>query len=393
MRNRRTARGAASVVVVGVDAIGMGLIRECLGTEAVLPTHATPYGEAAQVVRKTRPNVVVMGFDIDFDEAVRLGQGLSAEMASLHMVAISSRTDPERIRAAMRAGYREFVVLPEDADLLRRAVHESASDDGAEGEVGELIAFVGTKGGAGVSFLTVNMAAELSAIERVAVVDLDFSMGDIAAFLDLEPSNSIHDVLRDLDRIDERMLAGSVTVHPSKVHVLAQPTELVDHDEIHGEDIMRVLSVAAEAYQYVLVDCGTRVDEATLTTTSVADTIMLVTTPDVVAVRNAWRRVQLMERIGIDKSAIRLVVNKWGRQNELRIADIESNLQLKVAATISRDDQGCAHAVNKGQLLRSLAPRSAALKDISAALDLLTGDAEVVTTGGSKSFWGGLFGG
>jgi len=371
----------------------MGLIRECLGTEAVLPTHATPYEEAAQVVRKTRPNVVVMGFDIHFEEAVRLGQALTADSSSLHMVAISSHADPERIRAAMRAGYREFVVLPEDADLLRRAVHESAVDEGTEGEVGELIAFVGTKGGAGVSFLTVNMAAELSAIERVAVVDLDFSMGDIAAFLDLEPSSSIHDVLRDLDRLDERMLAGNVTVHPSKVHVLAQPTELVDHGEIHSEDIMRVLSAAAEAYQYVLVDCGSRVDEATLTTTSVADTIMLVTTPDVVAVRNAWRRVQLMERIGIDKSAIRLVVNKWDRQNELRIADIESNLQLKVAATIRRDDNGAARAVNKGQLLRDLAPRSPAYKDITAGLDLLTGEAETVASDSSKSFWGGLFGG
>jgi len=393
MRHRRVARGAASVVVVGVDAVGMGLIRECLGTEAVLPTHATPYEEAAQVVRKTRPNVVVMGFDIHFEEAVRLGQALTADSSSLHMVAISSHADPERIRAAMRAGYREFVVLPEDADLLRRAVHESAVDEGTESEVGELIAFVGTKGGAGVSFLTVNMAAELSAIERVAVVDLDFSMGDIAAFLDLEPSSSIHDVLRDLDRLDERMLAGNVTVHPSKVHVLAQPTELVDHGEIHSEDIMRVLSAAAEAYQYVLVDCGSRVDEATLTTTSVADTIMLVTTPDVVAVRNAWRRVQLMERIGIDKSAIRLVVNKWDRQNELRIADIESNLQLKVAATIRRDDNGAARAVNKGQLLRDLAPRSPAYKDITAGLDLLTGEAETVASDSSKSFWGGLFGG
>ena len=86
------------------------------------------------------------------------------------------------------------------------------------------------------------------------------------------------------------------------------------------------------------------------------------------------------------------MVNKWGRQNELRIADIESNLQLKVAATIARDDHNCAHAVNKGQLLRTLAPRSATLKDINLALDLLTGDAEVVASGESKSFWGGLFG-
>jgi len=393
MRSRRVARGAASVVVVGVDAIGMGLIRECLGTEAVLPTQATPYEDAAQVVRKTRPNVVVMGFDIDFDEAVRLGSYLANESPSLHMVAISSRTDPERIRAAMRTGYREYVVLPEDADLLRRAVHESAYGDDEEGEQGELIAIVGSKGGCGVSFLTINIAAELSAIERVVVLDLDFSMGDIAAFLDLEPNNSIHDVLRDLDRLDERMLAGSVTVHPSKVHVLAQPTELVNHEEVHGEDIMRVLSTAAETYQYVLADCGGRIDLSTLTTTSVADRVILVTTPDVVSVRNAWRRLQLMDRLGVERDAIRLVVNKWGRNAELRLADIEKNLQCKVAATIALDDQNCSRAVNKGRLLREVAPRSPVLKDIAATLDIITDGAEAVEPASTKSFWGGLFGG
>ena len=393
MRSRRVARGAASVVVVGVDAIGMGLIRECLGTEAVLPTQATPYEDAAQVVRKTRPNVVIMGFDIDFDEAVRLGQFLASESSSLHMVAISSRTDPERIRAAMRAGYREYVVLPEDADLLRRAVHESAFADEEEGDHGDLIAVVGSKGGCGVSFLTINIAAELSAIERVVVLDLDFSMGDIASFLDLEPSNSIHDVLRDIDRLDERMLAGSVTVHPSKVHVLAQPTELVNHEEVHGEDIMRVLSTAAEAYQYVIVDCGGRIDMSTLTTTSVADRVILVTTPDVVAVRNTWRRLQLMDRLGVDRDAVRLIVNKWGRNSELSIGDIEKNLQCKVAATVSRDDAGCVQAVSKGRLLRDVAPRSGVLKDITATLDIITDGAETVEPASTKSFLGRLFGG
>ena len=43
MRYRNQTRGAASVVVIGVNTHGMGLIRECLGTEAVLPTKSTPY--------------------------------------------------------------------------------------------------------------------------------------------------------------------------------------------------------------------------------------------------------------------------------------------------------------------------------------------------------------
>ena len=313
MRNRSTSAGAASVVVVGVDQQGMGLIRECLGTEAVLPTHATSYMDAPQVVRKTRPNVVVMGFDVQFEAAVELGAVLTRELPGLQMVAISERNDSERIRAAMRAGYREYVVLPEDGDLLRRAVHEAAYGSDGGDDTADVIAVVGSKGGCGVSLLTVNLAAELSPVHRVCVLDLDFSMGDAAGFLDLQPQSSIHDLLRSLDRLDERMFAGSVVVHPSKVHVLAQPTELMEFEEVRGDDVLAVLRAAARAYQYVLADCGGRIDEATLMATTVADLVILVTTPGVVAVKNAWRRLQLMERLGIEKEHVRLVVNQWGR--------------------------------------------------------------------------------
>lgn len=388
MRKRQIASGAASVVVVGVDPRGMGLIRECLGTEAVLPTNSTPYLDSPQVVKKTRPNVVIMGFDGDFDEAVRLGPLLAGEVRGLHMVAISQRTDPERIRAAMRAGYREYVVLPEDADLLRKAVHESAFGVKDDEEQGEVIALVGSKGGAGVSFLTVHLAAELSPVHRVCVVDMDFSMGDIAAFLDLQPTKSIYDLLHNLDRLDQRFLAGSVLVHPSKVHVLPQPTELVDREEIHGDDILRVLTATAQAYQYVLVDCGGRIDETTLTATSVSDLVVIVTTPDVVAVKNAWRRLKMMERLGVPKDTIRLVVNKWPKSSELSIKDIESNLEIPVAATISADVAACQKAVDMGRLIRDVDRKSSAARDISAAVELITtGAPRIGPAPTARPFW------
>ncbi len=389
MRNRRTSVGAASVVVVGVDNRGMGLIRECLGTEAVLPTHATPYGDAVQVVRKSGPTVIIMGFDADFDGAVRLGSALKREHPNLTLVALSERADPERIRAAMRAGYREYVVLPEDSDLLRKAVHEGAYGARVDEGTGEVVALVGTKGGCGVSLLTVNLAAALSSLHRVCVLDLDFSMGDVAAFLDLEPRTSIHDLLQNLDRLDERMLSGSVVVHPSKVHVLAQPTELEQVDEVRGEDALAVLRTAASAYQYVLVDCGGRIDEATLMATTVADRVLLVTLPTVAAVKNCWRRLQLLNRLGVENDQVRLVVNQWDRSAELSISDIEVNLGVPVAATIAADPAACGRAVNLGRLLRDVDRKSPALRDLMAAVQLVTTAAERVESEADKgSFWG-----
>lgn len=392
MKRKGFSSGAASVVVVGVNRHGMGLIRECLGTEAVLPTNSTPYAEAAQIVHKVRPNVVVVGFDEDFDEAVRLGAELGQQNPGVHLVAMSERTDPERIRAGMRAGYREYVVLPEDGNLLRQAVHESAYAPESDENSGQVVTFVGSKGGVGVTFLVSQLAAEMSALERVCVIDMDFNMGDVASFLDLTPKSNISDLLRNIGRLDERVLAGTVAIHPSKIHVLAQPNELMDLDEVRGDDVLKVLTVTAETYQHVLIDAGGGVNEATLTALTVADMVIVVCTPDVPSVKNAWRRLQLIERVGVDKEVVRLVVNRWNRQGGLSIADIERNLGLKVAATIADDPQSVQKAVNIGQLLREVDRKSASYKDINAAVALITeGASAVQSEAPAKKFWG-LFG-
>src|SRR6185436_19568914 len=122
MRQRGSSTGSATVVVVGVDGKGMGLLRECLGTDTSLPA-ATPYDDAMDEIRKTRPNIVITGFDADFDSAVKLGPRIQQEIGTtIILVAVASKADSDHIRSAMRAGYREYVVLPEDGALLRQAV-------------------------------------------------------------------------------------------------------------------------------------------------------------------------------------------------------------------------------------------------------------------------------
>jgi len=370
----------------------MGLIRECLGTEAVLPAQSTPYHGAVDAVQSSRPNVVITGFDGDFEEAVRLGPLLQTEVPGLQLVAISQQTDPERIRAAMRAGYREYVVLPEDSALLRQAVRESDLAAGNSEDQGQLISVVGSKGGVGTTLLACNLAAELSPVQRVCLVDLDFSMGDVAAFLDLQPKSSLQDLMTSATRLDTRMLTGSVSVHPSKVHVLAQPVELISDDSISGEHVLQVLTVVADTYQFAVADCGCRIDEATLTTTAVSDLILLVCNPDVPSVKNAWRRLQLMERQGIEKGIVRLVVNKWRKGTELSLNDIEKSLGIPVAATVSFDEEICHTAINAGRLLRDVDKKSQIVRDISAMVSLATEGAIRVEAGSNeKKGFGWLF--
>lgn len=379
------------MVVIGVNPQGMGLIRECLGTEAVLPTQSTSYDSAVQTVQKTRPNVVIMGFDIDFDAAIALGPRLAAELSGLQLIAISERNDNDRIRSAMRVGYREYVVLPDDAPQLRQAVHDAAYGTEQQEDLGEVIAVVGTKGGQGSTLVAANLAAELSALHQVCLIDLDFSMGDVAAFLDLKPSSSILDLMDNLHRLDSRLFKGSVSIHrPSKLQILPQPTELQPYTDLRDEDILRILSVAAETYQYVFVDCSSHIDVATLTATTAADRILMVSTPDVVSVKNAWRRLQMLESQQVEPDTIRLILNQWEKGAEVSDKDIETNLKIPIAARL-RSDDSCQRSVSLGQLVRDVNRRSPFHADIAAAASLITEGAERVDPAPERGAFGWLF--
>jgi pilus assembly protein CpaE len=388
---------APSVALVGLDARGVALVRGAL--DARIALHAPlAYTDALTVLRKQRPGAVIVSLDADADAALLVGQALSQEFSGLTLVGLADRADGARLRVAMRAGFRDVVVLPDDAASLQRALagaHPLAQDSHA----GTVVACWGGKGGVGTTFLTVQLAAELSPVHRTCLLDFDFSMGDVAAFLDLAGGGgarggapTVSDLLRNADRLDERLLASLVTHHASRIHAVPQPTALDQREEPADDAIARVLAAASSAYQYVLVDCGSRLDGATLTTAAVADRLMLVTTPDVPSVRNTWRRLQLLERADIDLTRVHVVLNAWDpKLGGVGPADIALHLKRPVEAVIPHD-RTALRSVNEGKLLRSLDARSPAAQAIAAAVGVITGAEVPAAPAGGTSPLGWLLG-
>ncbi|MCK6521103.1 AAA family ATPase [Myxococcota bacterium] len=388
MRNIASPRRSANVAIVGVDKKGMGLLKECLHAETSLPQTALSFADAHAAVGTLQANVVIIGFNGDVGQAVRLGAELLAESPSMTLVAYADASDNERIKAAMRGGFREFVVLPDDSELLRRAVRDAAYAPVADDEDrAKVVTVCGTRGGSGCTSLAVNLAAELCLVHTVSVIDLDFSMGDVATLLDLQPKRHIGDVLRELDRLDERVLKGSATVRTVErekakggFHVFAQPHEIIERPSaVKGDDILRLLQTCADSYNYILIDGGCHLDEATLTSLSVSDLVFLVCTPDVPSVKNAFRRLQLFERLRVEQDSIRLIINKYDKKTaHLSLKDIEEKLNLKVAAVVDLDEKTLNQAVNEGRLVYDVNRRSPAVTAYSSMVDLITSDTRIV---------------
>jgi pilus assembly protein CpaE len=375
VRTLGTGTTTATVALVGLTSDELGRVREALVGEAALPNSPVGFGDALSAVDRQQPDVVIVSFSQGAEAPLAIAQALLRERPELVLVALSDASAAETILAAMRVGYKEFVVLPADTQRLRQVVHESAyapeTDDGA----GTVVAFIGAKGGVGTSMLTANVGAELAGLHKVVAIDLDMSMGDLASILDLQPAEDLVALLPRAARLDERMITSACTVHASKLHVLAQPAEPSPTLQYTADDVYAVIAAAARAYQYVLLDCGAHIDEATTLAVNVADTVVLVAEPTVISVRNAFRRTRFLMNLGVERERIRLVINRHHATAWVGLPDIEANLGLPIAATVAEDARVVGQALNDGKLIRDINRRAQIALDLSTLLGALTDEA------------------
>lgn len=349
----------------------MGMVREVLGAEAVLPSQSVGFGDAIEVIASIRPDVLVVGFTKSRDASIALAQTLVKEQPNLTLVALADRSDADAILAAMRVGFKEFVVLPGDAARLRQVVHEAAYSSADDDDKGIVISMLGSKGGVGVTTLASHLGAELAAIHRVIAIDLNFATGDIASILDVRSRETIADMAAR-GTIDDRVLTNAAAVHRSKLHVLTTPDSLAMMSDVRAEEVYAVIDAAARLYQYVILDCGTYTDEAVTMATQVADIVVLIVTPDVTSVRDGMRRIKLLASLGVDKARIRLVVNRNSKTAFVTNADIQKSLGQPIAAVVADDHRTVDQAINEGKLIRDVNRRADVSRDISNLVAVLT---------------------
>jgi pilus assembly protein CpaE len=397
LRNIGAHGGATSVALVGMDNDAAGQARELLSAEAAIPPGSIGFADALAALKRQKPDLAIVSFT--GNEALALAQTLKRDLPELVLVALARKSDAGAILQAMRAGFKEYVVLPDDAARLRQAVREARGGSASEvdSDKGVVIAFAGAKGGVGTSMIAANLAAEFAGIHRVLLMDMNLSTGDVGSVLDVQAKDTVCDLLGRLDRLDERVLGNSVSVHRSKVHALLTPDDPTTVENITADGVLQLVATAATAYQYVFIDCGTYFDEAVGVALNVADQVVLVTTADVIAVRDAFRRVKAWQQLGLDKSRVRLVVNRWSKNAFLQLKDIEQNLGVPVGAVVAEDPKTVDQALNEGKLLRDVNKKSDVVRDIATLVGLLTEEAseasvgQAVSAGDKPSGVGGFF--
>ncbi len=184
--------------------------------------------------------------------------------------------------------------------------------------------------------------------KRVALVDANLYSGDVAATLNLMSRSSLADLTPHLKELDEEFLGRASVGHGSGVRAFLAPDDFVRAQMINGEHISRILKVMRQHFDYIIVDTCSLPDQVTSAALEEANRILLVTTPEVPALKNAARFYRLADEFGY-RSKISLVLNRARSRGAVGLADIEEHLHAQVVVTIHSDGGTVPTAVNAGE--------------------------------------------
>ncbi len=310
--------GGLSIALIGPNDTRRRIIANALagsaaGTVREFTAYPNKLGEVDRLMDQGF-DVVIIDLDSDQNYALELVESVAANGAVTVMV-YSMNNDPNLLMSCMRAGAREFLPHPVAVaglnDALSRAMARRPSTRIAAAKGGgKVLVFLGGKGGSGVTTVACNFAVSLvmECSQSAVLLDLDLPLGDAALNLGISPQFSTVDALQNYSRMDQNFLSKLLTKHSSGLYVLAAPGKF-PQVEVTNEAVEKLVAVARQVYDYVIVDAGSRFDLSGTTLVERADTVYLVMQAGIPELRNSHRVISEYFKSG--GSNLEIVLNRF----------------------------------------------------------------------------------
>jgi pilus assembly protein CpaE len=347
-----------SIAIVDPDrerskAVARAMALARTGTVRIVPGYL-PTVQDAPWLTEQGFDMILIGLDSTPGDALRTVESLCA-LSQASVVVYSQRSSQDLLLQAMRCGAREFLTFPFAPGAAEEAVARVAARIQAtptpKKTAGKILAFVGAKGGAGVTTVACNYAVDLAQDPKknTLLIDFDLPLGDAALDLGLNSEYSTADALREAERLDFAFLSRLIVRHSSGLSLLAAPGRF-PHIPIDNVAANKLLTVACNSFDYVVIDAGSRLDWTRTHLFDLASRIYLVTQIGVPELRNANR--MITGSIPAYGTKLEIVLNRYAPKS-MGIDDgaIESALTMAPQWRIPNDYLAVREMQNRAEPL------------------------------------------
>lgn len=317
-----------------------------------------------------------------------LSQNWEEELATLAIrpaserppvVVIGRQGEPAVMRAAMRAGARDFFTHPVSPEEFTEVLQQISVDKYAAQFAGEseITAVIGARGGAGTSMVSSNLAHVLTRGfgVRTALIDMDIQFGTLPLFFDMQQSDGLLEALSRIDSLDEVAIGGYMLKHSSGVHILGSaPDQVVGTSELDEGRFVQLLTLLKKAYQHVVIDLPRQIDNITDALTSAADRVIVVAQPNIAHIKDTKQLLTLLTgMMGIPPENIIVAANRCDRNSSIGKSELEKVFSGHELVCLSNDFPTVSESQNVGKPIYDLNPRSPITRDLIALAERVTG--------------------
>lgn len=318
--------------------------------------------------------LAVIGTDIATEEALAFASAMRIVRPAVGVILVRDQVDMTVLNRALQSGVREVVPAGDYGALsaaCRRSrdvswrVLASTAEAGGPAADGKVITVFANKGGVGKTMLSVNLGVALARSgHRVCVVDLDLPAGDVALSVLLDPDRTLADAVSMAGHLDVTGATSLLTGYQPGLDMLLAPVTPSEAEKIPPSLVGELLAVLRGMFDYVVVDTAPQFSEHVLTALDAAAYHVLLTTPDVLALKGLRVALDVLDMLSYPADIRAVVLNRADPKSHLTVREAEQALHTAVAAQIP-DSHAVQTAVNKGTPITLASPGNPVSKAIT----------------------------
>lgn len=340
--------------------------------------------------------------ETDEDNIVLMSEIISqAKVRDIKVILIAEDVTPAALHSLLRQGADEFVPYPLPEGELAKAIHRVRTTEepapapapqtgpnlkAGNAKDGALIVVHGLAGGVGATTMAVNLAWELALADKkaapsVCLLDFDLQYGSVATFLDLPRREAVYEMLSDTETMDEEIFGQSLVTFEERLHVLTAPTDMLPLDLITSEDVTRILDMARNQFDYVIVDMPSTLVQWSEAVLNQAHVYFAMLELDMRCAQNTLRFKRALQSEELPVEKLRFILNRAPKFTDLsgksRVKRLAESLSISIDVQLPDGGKPITQANDHGMPLASSAPKSPLRREIAklaASIHDLKGD-------------------
>ena len=336
---------------------------------------------ALDKIENTSPNIIIMTLGASDTDVLNLAERIILHRPRTFVVIVAENLDVDMLQRAVKVGCHNVIEFPtssKDFAEYIKSVYNSESirikalsNNETLVWSSTVVTIFGAKGGLGKSTIAANLAVKLAEKrKKVVLVDLNLQFGDLHIFLDIEPKDTITELVQDVITPNIDSVRSYMAVHSSGVHVLCAPRSPEYAELVSAEKVQSLLSLLRTYYDYVIVDTAPSFTEVTMTAIESSSLIFFVTGLDISILKNSKLSVSILESLQ-QTDKLRIIVNRAVDMNTITINDVKKIIGYPIWAKMPSDYKVAVNALNRGIPFVIGAPKSQLSQSISELVELL----------------------